>query len=388
MKTPSSDTVWVVTEKSNNESKKQLRIDRFQADVRWHATAKKVILDKRTAVSRRHHSTEEMIMILADKIIRLRKKNGWSQEELAEKMQVSRQAVSKWEGAQTVPDLEKILMLGNLFGVTTDYLLKDEMEDEEFTEGSGNTSVKRITLEQANEFLEWRKLASVRIAAGTFLCIIAAIPLLILGAATELPVHPLSENIAAGVGLTALLLIVAIAVAIFIFCSFKNAPFDFIDKEPFETEYGVAGMAKDRQKAYKDIYTKCNVLGACICVLSPVPLFIGAVTENEFFTVIMLTVTIFLVGIGVVFFTVSGVQWASMQKLLKEGEFDPKEKRKNRVKETIGTAYWLIATAVYLGWSFLTNAWDITWLVWPIAGILFAVVMCLCNLFADRERGY
>ena len=47
-------------------------------------------------------------MILADKIIRLRKKNGWSQEELAEKMDVSRQAVSKWESAQTVPDLEKI----------------------------------------------------------------------------------------------------------------------------------------------------------------------------------------------------------------------------------------------------------------------------------------
>ena len=53
-------------------------------------------------------------MILADKIIRLRKRNGWSQEELAEKLQVSRQAVSKWEGAQTVPDLGKILMLSRL----------------------------------------------------------------------------------------------------------------------------------------------------------------------------------------------------------------------------------------------------------------------------------
>ena len=73
-------------------------------------------------------------MILADKIIRLRKRNGWSQEELAAKMNVSRQAVSKWEAAQTTPDLEKILQLGNLFGVTTDYLLKDEMEDEEFTD--------------------------------------------------------------------------------------------------------------------------------------------------------------------------------------------------------------------------------------------------------------
>jgi len=70
-------------------------------------------------------------MILADKIIRLRKKNGWSQEELAEKMQVSRQAVSKWEGAQSAPDLEKVLMLSSLFDVTTDYLLKDEIEDGE-----------------------------------------------------------------------------------------------------------------------------------------------------------------------------------------------------------------------------------------------------------------
>ena len=83
-------------------------------------------------------------MILADKIIRLRKRNGWSQEELAEKMNVSRQAVSKWESAQTIPDLEKILLLSSLIGVTTDYLLKDEIEVEEFTDES-DFSVKRIT---------------------------------------------------------------------------------------------------------------------------------------------------------------------------------------------------------------------------------------------------
>ena len=61
-------------------------------------------------------------MILADKIIYLRKKNGWSQEELAEKLGVTRQSVSKWEGAQSVPDLERILQIGKVFGVSTDYL--------------------------------------------------------------------------------------------------------------------------------------------------------------------------------------------------------------------------------------------------------------------------
>ena len=61
----------------------------------------------------------------ANRLAELRRSHGLSQEELAERMHVSRQAVSKWEAAQTTPDLEKILMLGKLFGVTTDYLLKN-----------------------------------------------------------------------------------------------------------------------------------------------------------------------------------------------------------------------------------------------------------------------
>ena len=67
-------------------------------------------------------------MIFADKLVDLRKKSGWSQEELAEKLNVSRQAVSKWEGAQSVPDMARIIQLSELFGVSTDYLLKDSLE--------------------------------------------------------------------------------------------------------------------------------------------------------------------------------------------------------------------------------------------------------------------
>lgn len=324
-------------------------------------------------------------MILADKIIRQRKKNGWSQEELAEKMEVSRQAVSKWESAQTIPDLEKILKLGNLFGVTTDYLLKDEMEDEEFSDDN-KPSVKRITLTQANDYLEWRKAASVRIAVGVFLCVIAAIPLLLLGAMAEVPDYPIPENLAAGLGLIILLILVALAVAIFIFCGYKNAPYDFIDKEPFETEYGVAGMVKERQKAYRSTYIRCRILGACICVLSPIPLFIGIAADSQIFTVLMLTVTMVLAGIGVVFFIISGQRWESMQKLLSEGEFTPDERRKSRIKGKVSGIYWLIVTAIYLGWSFITSAWGFTWIVWPVAGVLFAVVMCICNLLLEREQ--
>ncbi len=324
-------------------------------------------------------------MILADKIMNLRKKNGWSQEELAEKMQVSRQAVSKWEGAQTVPDLEKILTLSRLFGVTTDYLLKDEIEDEECAGEPERAEVRRVSLALANEFLAWRAKAADRIAVGTFLCIVSVIPLLLLTAAADVPGHFVSENFAAGVGPVLLLVLVAPAVALFVSCGLKNAPFDFLDKEPFETEYGVDGMVRETQKAYRATYAKTNVLAVALCVLSPIPLLVGAVGEREFFAVGMLAVTLLLVGFGVALFVRAGVRLASMQKLLKEGDYARRARKKNRVREAVSTVYWLTATGVYLGWSFLSNDWHFTWIVWPLAGILFAVLMCLCNLFLDRD---
>lgn len=64
-------------------------------------------------------------MKLSEKIIFLRKSNGLSQEELAEKLHVSRQTVSRWESGSALPDANNILQISALFGVTTDYLLKD-----------------------------------------------------------------------------------------------------------------------------------------------------------------------------------------------------------------------------------------------------------------------
>jgi len=61
---------------------------------------------------------------MADRIQYLRKSKGISQEELADKVGVSRQAVSKWESEQSTPDLEKIIIMSDFFGVTTDYILK------------------------------------------------------------------------------------------------------------------------------------------------------------------------------------------------------------------------------------------------------------------------
>lgn len=69
-------------------------------------------------------------MKFEEKLMMLRKSRGMSQEDLAEKLQVSRQAVSRWESGATWPDVPNLIQLSALFGVTTDYLVREECEEE------------------------------------------------------------------------------------------------------------------------------------------------------------------------------------------------------------------------------------------------------------------
>ena len=327
-------------------------------------------------------------MILADKIIRLRKKNGWSQEELADKMNVSRQAVSKWESAQTIPDLEKILQLGTLFGVTTDYLLKDEIEEEEFlNEDSSDTTVKKISIEEANEYIEQRKKSSWRLALATFLCILSPITIMVLSILSELPNPIITETMAGAVGLTVLFAFVLCAVPIYIYCGFKNQPYAFLDKNiPFELEYGVKGLVTEKKNAFRPTYISYNIIATCICIFAVVPLVLLSFTENEILVAVALGLLMIIAGIGAGMFIVAGTQNASMKKLLREGEFTEKEKNRTGIREAVGFCYWGILTAIFLAWSFLTNQWHISWLVFAIGGVLFPIVMMLCNLIADKNK--
>ena len=324
-------------------------------------------------------------MIMADKIIRLRKKNGWSQEELAERVGVSRQAVSKWEGAQTVPELEKLLQLADLFGVTTDYLLKDTVEDEGFTDGAPSPGVKKLSLEAANAYLAVRRRAAVILSAAVFLCIFSPIPLMFLGAGAEYGALTISENMAGTVGMIILLAIITAAVAMFVYCGFMSAPYKFLDDEPFETEYGVVGMVTERQRAYNSTYIIQNIIAACICVISPVPLMLGGVANDDFTCALLLFATMIIAGLGASLFVFSGVKQASMRRILRQGDFSPETKKQNKLKSAVILIYWLVLTAIFLIWSFSADAWDISWMVFAVGGVLFGAVCAVGNLLIGRS---
>ena len=89
-------------------------------------------------------------MNISQKILLQRKKKGISQEDLANALNVSRQAVSKWESSQSVPDMDKIVALSSYFNITTDYLLKDEIET---IDGADNYSSKNVDMQMLNKEL-------------------------------------------------------------------------------------------------------------------------------------------------------------------------------------------------------------------------------------------
>ena len=328
-------------------------------------------------------------MIFADKLILLRKKAGWSQEELADQMDVTRQSVSKWEGAQSVPDLEKIIRLSELFGVSTDYLLKDEREEAEPMGLSRDMpSLRRVSLEEANAFLSVKARTAKTIAYAAFLCIVSPIALFILSAVSESTAGVLNEDMANGIGMIVLILLAAIAAVMFISSGSQTAPFAYLEKEKFETEYGVSGMVKERQAQYKDWHTKHNIAGACLCITAFIPLFIGAImdADNDLFLTILLSLSFFIAGIGVICFIKTGILWSSFEKLLQEGEYSKENKEKPSFSAAIYTAYWVIAAAVYLGYSLSSNHWGQSWIIWVVAAVIFPAVVAITNAFRKKSK--
>ena len=330
-------------------------------------------------------------MILADKMIALRKKAGWSQEELAEKMGVTRQSVSKWEGAQSMPDLDKILTLSRIFGVSTDYLLKDEIEDVPGLAPDSESEPKRrrVTMEDANRYLTVRKQAAPKMALATALCVLSPVALIFLAALSETKGY-IQEGLAAGIGLLILLGLVSCAVAIFIFCDAKEKDFAFLEKELFETEYGVTGMVKERKERFAPVYTRLNIIGTVLCVLSPLPLILLASLEaSDFVCIAMTCVLLIMIAFACFAFVWGGTVQGSMDRLLEEGDFCRRSKTKKSVKGAVSVIYWGIVAVVFLIWTcgpFEHTGMKYTWLVWAIGGILYTGIAALFGVLEKNKR--
>ena len=327
-------------------------------------------------------------MILADKIIDLRKKNGWSQEELAEMLDVSRQSVSKWEGAQSVPDMARILRMSEIFGVTTDYLLKDDAEPVALAEPDAVSSVRTVGMEEANAFLSAKETNSRHIALGVLLCILSPIALILLGGAQDLGLIPLTDVQAGGIGLVTLILMVGVAVALFVTSSLRTARYEYLEKEPIDTLYGVDGMVRERRDRFQRTFNSQLTLGIVLCVVGVLPLFLAMIFcgEGSFALIAGIGVMLALIAFGVMLIVRVSVIWGSYQMLLQEGDYSREAKEDLKRHGNLSGIYWGLVTAGYLAWSFITMRWDRTWIVWPIAAVAYAAIFSIVKALTKKDR--
>lgn len=333
-------------------------------------------------------------MILAEKIMKLRKQNGWSQEELAAKLNISRQSVSKWESTASIPDLDKIIKLSEIFGVSTDYLLKDEIEEdagllETVEESAGmdleREKVRNVSLEEANGYMDLLGQVSKKIAAGVAVCILSPIVLILLAGMAEYKQIGMTENMASGIGLTVLLIMVAGAVGTFIMFGMKLEQYIYMEKEALDLQYGVAGIVEKKKETFDPIFKKCTAFGVVLCILSVIPIMIAlAFSASDVVFVYCVDILLILVATGVYLFVWSGMIYGGYQKLLEEGEYSREKKLNKKNTEVLAQVYWCIAVAIYLGYSFLTGNWQISWIIWPVAGVLFGALMGVMSVVRKK----
>lgn len=327
---------------------------------------------------------KETVMILADKIILLRKQQGWSQEQLAEHLGVSRQSVSKWEQGLSIPDLDKIVKMSGIFGVPTDYLLKDEMEDmpkgnaAQPAQDTADDTVY-VSVDDANRFLALSEKLSGFFAIAVAILILSPTPLILLGGFSEIN-GALTENVAGGIGFAILMFMVIIGVAILIVCGMQTSRWEYLEKQVLSLEYGITGIVEKKKQSYEKTHIISITAGVCLCIAGVIPLVLCEVFgAGEFVQVAMVDVLLLCIATGVFLFVKTGTVWGSYQKLLQEEDYAVNEKRFNRKIDHIATIYWCLVTTVYLLISFMTFQWHRTWIIWPVAGVFYAVIAAVAK---------
>ena len=328
-------------------------------------------------------------MIMSEKIMSLRKKMGWSQEELANELNVSRQSVSKWETGVSIPDMAKIVMMSEVFGVTTDYLLKEGANDEilelnsssqEITSSDIKKDYKKegktfVTIEEADAYLDLEKKNSLEVGFGVALCIWSSIILIILESISESKPNVLRESLASAIGVSIMFIMIAIAVYIFFTRASRAEKFSYIEKEVLELAYGVEASIKRKKEAYAHIGDMNIALGVVAIILGVIPVVVASSMDlEETYMGASVGLMLFMIGIGVMTIIKASSIKSSFKKILEDEESGVYRKL---VKKEIGWlpgVFFSTVTAIYLGYSFITEDWSRSWIIWPVASVGFAAL--------------
>ena len=332
-------------------------------------------------------------MTFSEKISALRKQKGWSQEELAEKLMVTRQAVSKWESAQSMPDLDKLVQLSEALGVSTDYLLKDEQAQSAPVPATAEQTVKprHVTQEEARRYLQLQTAAIPKTTLGVALCVWSPIALIGLPVLRSTFNWGFPEEICSGIGLCVLLVMVAAGVALLLTAGGTLREFEYLEREPIETDNGAREQALHMQREMASFCTRQNTIGVVLCILSVLPLFalmcVPGVPDGYYSLAVC--ALLLLVGIACLLLVRTGSMRGAVDKLLEQGDYTRENKAKSRFVGAVSAAYWLVVTAAFLFYTFGPKGNgqpQYSWFIWAIAGVLYGALMAALSVYRKKSK--
>ncbi|MEG0295909.1 MAG: helix-turn-helix transcriptional regulator [Clostridium sp.] len=228
-------------------------------------------------------------MTFGEKLFNLRKSKGMSQEVLAEKLNTSRQAISKWENGQGYPETEKLLLIGNTFNVSIDYLLKDTSDT-----NVDNEQGFYVSKEMAEGFLINEKKKSRYGALGISTILSSFIPYLIFKESFEIYAISISAMVTVGIGLL-------------IAASFMEDEYKELKKESLIFDEKFLGHLKNKYSVIRKKYIGLIITGLC-CMFAGGTIILlfekGIGTTDKITEFYLISTVLIVIGIGIlVYFT-------------------------------------------------------------------------------------
>ena len=265
--------------------------------------------------------------MLSERIYELRRREGWSQEELAERLGVSRQSVSKWEGGLAQPDVDRVVALSQLFGVSTDYLLSrdDALTPtdvkyatwEEVPVRRGQAVPAGVSVAEANQYLENRRQCAPLIARGVGLCVASPAPMMGLMALAADPWMYVGDELAGGAGILGLLAMVAAGVYLFITTGMRMSKYNHIPQKRPRVEGELREEISRQKQLFRGEQAHSIAAGVGLCVASPAPVVMGALMgSGESPVMLGVGALLAMVALGVYLFVRDGMIMGSYTSLL------------------------------------------------------------------------
>lgn len=239
--------------------------------------------------------------------------------------------------------------------------------------------VPTVSYDSAVKYIEESKEVAPKTAVGVFLCIMSPTPLLFLIGLSELNFLKVKEELLVAVGLVTLLLMVAMGVLHFIRYSSKLEKYDWLKFELFEIDYSTEQMVRNVLQQVEQPYKSAVSISVVSYILSALPVIITPlISQIGGLSVISVVVTLLIVAFATYNIIINNGSYEACNILLQEGDYSVKRKS-NKALKTVSSVYWCVVVAIYLGYSFITNNWAMSWIIWPVAGVLFGAIKAIID---------